>query len=50
MIMNANLVWTELSNGNVGTLCVGTAVMQAVIGFASIVSGKKCPIFSTLYF
>lgn len=46
--MNVNLVWTELSNGNVGILCVGTAVMQAVVGFASSVSGKKCPIFNTL--
>lgn len=49
-IMNANLLWTELSIGHVGTLCVGTSVMQAVVGFATMMSGKTCPIFSTLIF
>jgi hypothetical protein len=48
--MNANLVWTELSNGNIGPICIGTAVMQAVVGFASIVSGKTRPVFGTLIF
>ena len=47
--MFADLVWKELSNGNVGPIWIDTAVMRAVVGFSSIVSGKTCPISIHLF-